>query len=98
MYPMQTSTLTVNTGQDGISHLFKIRHHNNNLNMKTVSRRTFINKSTMGISAALALSQLPKQLLSQALSPSHDISIGFQTFPIRDKLAKDFAGILKIME
>ena len=49
----------------------------------------------MGLGAALALSQLPKQLLANGAALN--IPIGFQTFPIRDILAKDFAGTLKMM-
>ena len=63
--------------------------------MKRINRRAFIGKTTMGLGAALALSQLPKQLLANAAASS--IPIGFQTFPIRDILAKDFAGTLKMM-
>jgi sugar phosphate isomerase/epimerase len=63
--------------------------------MKRISRRTFIGKTTMGVGAALALSQLPKQLFANAAAS--DIPIGFQTFPIRELLAKDFAGTLKMM-
>ncbi|MEP6584856.1 MAG: TIM barrel protein [Ginsengibacter sp.] len=63
--------------------------------MKSINRRAFIGKTTFGFGAALALLQLPKQLLASALAL--DIPIGFQTFPIRDILAKDFAGTLKMM-
>lgn len=48
-----------------------------------------------GAGAALALSQWPGQLLAQARVLN--IPVGFQTFPIRDMLAKDFAGTLKMM-
>jgi sugar phosphate isomerase/epimerase len=63
--------------------------------MKRINRRAFIVKTTMGLSAALALSQLPKQLFANGAASN--IPIGFQTFPIRDILAKDFAGTLKMM-
>ena len=63
--------------------------------MKKINRRAFIGKTTIGLGAALALSQLPKQLLANASANS--MPIGFQTFPIRDVLAKDFAGTLKMM-
>lgn len=49
----------------------------------------------MTLGATLVLSQLPKQLFAQA--SASEIPVGFQTFPIRDKLAKDFAGTLKMM-
>lgn len=61
--------------------------------MKKINRREFIGKSAIGAAGALAILQLPEQLLS----PYNDIPIGFQTFPIRDILAKDFSGTLKMM-
>jgi sugar phosphate isomerase/epimerase len=61
--------------------------------MKPINRREFIGKTTMGAASALVFLQLPKQFLA----PFNDIPIGFQTFPIRDILAKDFAGTLKMM-
>ncbi len=60
-----------------------------------MNRRDFIAKTTMSLGAVLALSQLPGQLLANASAAN--IPIGFQTFPIRDVLAKDFAGTLKMM-
>src|SRR5882672_11838150 len=65
--------------------------------MKSINRRQFIGKSAIGAGTALALSLLPKQLLAQSIPQFKDIPIGFQTFPIRDILAKDFAGTLKMM-
>ena len=63
--------------------------------MKNMNRRTFIGKAMVGVGATLALSQLPKQLLAQ--SSAAKIPIGFQTYPIRETLAKDFGGTLKMM-
>jgi sugar phosphate isomerase/epimerase len=48
-----------------------------------------------GAGAALGLMQLPITLLAQARKV--EIPLGFQTFPIREMLAKDFAGTLKMM-
>lgn len=61
--------------------------------MTTINRRGFIGKMAVGAGAALGLSQLP--LLAQARMLN--IQVGFQTFPIRDILAKDFPGTLKMM-
>jgi sugar phosphate isomerase/epimerase len=66
--------------------------------MKTITRKKFIGKTTKGLAAVWALSQLPQQLLAQLPNTFNDIPIGFQTFPIREMLAKDFAGTLKMME
>ena len=63
--------------------------------MKRINRRAFIGKTTMGVGMALAFSQVPKQLFADAAASN--MPIGFQTFPIRDVLAKDFAGTLKMM-
>ncbi len=63
--------------------------------MKQINRRKFLFQTTKGLGAALALNQLPKQLLVDARAAK--LPIGFQTFPIRDILAKDFAGTLKMM-
>ncbi|MBS1975014.1 MAG: sugar phosphate isomerase/epimerase, partial [Bacteroidetes bacterium] len=63
--------------------------------MKNIKRRKFISDATKGIAATMALSQMP--LLLSAFKKVSGLPIGFQTFPIRDRLAKDFAGTLKMM-
>ena len=65
--------------------------------MKKITRRKFIGTSAKGIATVWALSHLPQQLLAQSGNAFNDIPIGFQTFPIREMLAKDFAGTLKMM-
>jgi len=62
--------------------------------MKSILRRSFIGQISMA-AGALFVPKLPAELLNAA---KHlNIPIGFQTFPIRDMLSKDFAGTLKIM-
>lgn len=63
--------------------------------MNKINRRAFIGKTTMGLGAALALSQLPKQLLAHA--SLSNIPLGFQTWVVKDMLGKDFAGTLKMV-
>ena len=63
--------------------------------MKTINRRGFVGKMAAGAGAALGLMHLPTQLLAHARMLN--IPIGFQTFPIREMLAKDFSGTLKMM-
>ena len=64
--------------------------------MKKINRRNFISSTALGAGAALALSQFPLSLFAN--DPEFkDQPFGFQTFPIRDRLAKDFPGTLKIM-
>jgi sugar phosphate isomerase/epimerase len=63
--------------------------------MQKFSRRAFIGQTAMGLGAAWTLANLPSQLRA---NPYYvDIPLGFQTFPIRDRLAKDFTGTLKTM-
>src|SRR5205085_9874420 len=63
--------------------------------MKKINRRAFIGKTTIGLGSAFALSQLPKQLFAYA--STFDIPLGFQTWVVKDSLAKDFAGTLKMV-
>lgn len=63
--------------------------------MKKINRRIFIQQSTFAAGAALALSQLPSQLFANAAAS--DIPVGFQTWSVKETLAKDFAGTLKMM-
>ena len=65
--------------------------------MKKINRRTFIRKGTVGLGSVFALTHVPGMLLAKGLSKPYDFPIGFQSFPIRDMLAKDFAGALKTM-
>ncbi|MGN6615945.1 MAG: sugar phosphate isomerase/epimerase family protein [Ilyomonas sp.] len=63
--------------------------------MKPINRRSFISKTALGAGAAFVLAQLPKQLLAEARAVN--MPIGFQTWTVREMLAKDFAGTLKMM-
>ncbi|HEY8967501.1 MAG TPA: TIM barrel protein [Puia sp.] len=63
--------------------------------MYTINRRSFLGKIAFGAGAAIGLMHLPSSLLAYARKM--DMPIGFQTFPIREILAKDFAGTLKMM-
>ncbi len=65
--------------------------------MKTITRQKFISSTAKSVAAVWALSQLPQQLLAQLPKGFNDIPIGFQTFPIREMLSKDFTGTLKMM-
>jgi sugar phosphate isomerase/epimerase len=56
-----------------------------------MNRRRFIGQSAMGTAAVLLL----PGFLRAAAKYKHPI--GFQTFPIRDMVAKDFAGTMKTM-
>jgi sugar phosphate isomerase/epimerase len=64
--------------------------------MQKLGRRKFIGQTATGLGAAWAFSQFPAQLL--ATPEFKKLKLGFQTFPIRDRLAKDFTGTLKTMQ
>ena len=63
--------------------------------MSTINRRSFLGKVALGAGAALGLTQLPSAVLAHARRV--EIPLGFQTYPIREILSKDFAGTLKMM-
>jgi sugar phosphate isomerase/epimerase len=65
--------------------------------MKKINRRNFIGSATIGIGAALALSQWPLSVLAETVPGLSKQPFGFQTFTIRDKLGTDFPGTLKLM-
>jgi sugar phosphate isomerase/epimerase len=62
--------------------------------MGKLNRRQFINKTSMGLGSAFALSQLPWLVRAAKLT---NIPIGFQSWSVRDMLSKDFPGTLKLM-
>ncbi|MDB5142068.1 MAG: sugar phosphate isomerase/epimerase [Mucilaginibacter sp.] len=61
--------------------------------MKNLDRRIFIGQSAMGLGAMLVF----PQLLRASETAAYKHPVGFQTFPIRDLISKDFAGTLKMM-
>lgn len=63
--------------------------------MTKLNRRTFIGRSSAALGSVWALSQIPLRL--SAIPGFINQPIGFQTFPIRDLIAKDFPGTLKMM-
>jgi sugar phosphate isomerase/epimerase len=62
--------------------------------MEKTTRRDFIGRSALALGAAFGLGRF-----SAMAEAAHFINIplGFQTFPIRDRLGKDFSGTLKTM-
>ena len=63
--------------------------------MEKFNRRAFIGKTSIGLGAALALSQLPKQLF--AFASTAEMPIGFQSWSVKEILNKDLSGTLKMM-
>ena len=63
--------------------------------MNTIHRRGFLKTTATALGGALVLSNLPQELFAAARFA--DIPLGFQTWPVKDVLAKDFAGTLKNM-
>lgn len=62
-----------------------------------MNRRKFLVSGGMGLGAALLASQIPSELFASIEMPLAKRAFGFQSFPIRDKLSKDFSGTLKLM-
>jgi len=58
-----------------------------------MNRRKFIGQSAIGLGALAAF----PQLLSASETAKYKYPVGFQTFPIRDLVSKDFAGTMKMM-
>jgi sugar phosphate isomerase/epimerase len=63
--------------------------------MNKIHRRAFLKTTATGLGGALLFSQIPQQVSGAARFAG--IPIGFQTWPVKDVLAKDFAGTLKNM-
>jgi sugar phosphate isomerase/epimerase len=58
-----------------------------------MNRRKFIGQTTVGVGAMLLL----PDLLKANLMEKYKHPVGFQTFPIRDIVSKDFSGTMKMM-
>jgi len=65
--------------------------------MNQFNRRKFIGNASMALGAAWALTEFPLRLSAAPNKVIINQPIGFQTYPIREMLAKDFAGTLKMM-
>ena len=67
--------------------------------MKKINRRKFIGRVSKGLGAALALSYIPGSLLAEVSVGLKrlELPVGFQTYPIRAELSRDFPGTLKTM-
>jgi sugar phosphate isomerase/epimerase len=65
--------------------------------MKNFSRRSFISKSGKGLTASIALSGVSFPAFLKNAGVFIDQPIGFQTWIVREMLAKDFPGTLKMM-
>jgi sugar phosphate isomerase/epimerase len=58
-----------------------------------IDRRAFLKATATSVGGALVFSNLPQDLFAAARFAG--MPIGFQTWPVKDVLAKDFAGTLK---
>jgi sugar phosphate isomerase/epimerase len=65
--------------------------------MNKFNRRKFIGNTSMALGAAWAFTEFPLKLHAAQSKKFIGQPIGFQTYPIREMLAKDFAGTLKMM-
>ena len=63
--------------------------------MENINRRSFIAKSALTVGGvSLGFGETAQKLFAHSEAKYKGIPIGFQTFPIRDMLGKDFAGTL----
>ncbi len=65
--------------------------------MNKLSRRQFLGRSAMGLGSAFLIKSIPLDLSKDASPATVKMPIGFQAWTIKDKLAKDFPGTLKMM-
>jgi len=61
--------------------------------MNKINRRSFVRQGAFAAGSVFALSQLPKQLFAGAYASN--IPLGFQSWSVKDDLAKDFPGTLQ---
>lgn len=64
--------------------------------MKNLSRREFLSKSSIGLGSVLLASQIPPDLRGESRTVAK-MPFGFQIWTIREALLADFAGTLKKM-
>jgi sugar phosphate isomerase/epimerase len=84
----------VNIVLAGILILFK--PFKKNMFMNKMNRRKFIGKSALGFGSAFVLAHLPKELF--AFASKVEMPIGFQSWSVKDQLAIDLTGTLKMMK
>jgi sugar phosphate isomerase/epimerase len=65
--------------------------------METLSRRKFLSKSVLGIGSVVIASRIPLILGTGTSSKTIKMPLGFQSWTVRDILAKDFSGTLKMI-
>ena len=65
--------------------------------MKSLTRRTFLQQSSMTLGSLFAFTGLPSFINYNNTVSAANPPIGFQVYPIREMLVKDFAGTLKTM-
>lgn len=63
--------------------------------MSKINRRNFIKKTSIAAGATMLIAQLPKQLFAGAKANS--MPVGFQSWAVKDKLAIDFSGTMKML-
>jgi sugar phosphate isomerase/epimerase len=65
--------------------------------MKKFSRRRFLGQSGLSLGSLLAITQMPQFLQAKTKLASLNHPIGFQVYPVKEMLVKDFPGTLKMM-
>jgi sugar phosphate isomerase/epimerase len=65
--------------------------------MKKLSRRDFLGTSALGLGSIVLGSKIPLDLDAVALTKSSKMTVGFQSWIVREKIAGDFPGTLKMV-
>jgi sugar phosphate isomerase/epimerase len=65
--------------------------------MNRLSRRKFLGKSFLGLGSAVLATRIPLDLNNRIFPRKVGMPLGFQAWTLREKLAKDFPGTLKMM-
>lgn len=65
--------------------------------MNKLTRRQFLGKSALGLGSVVIASQLPLDTYADPLPEPVKMPVGFQSWTVRDMIAKDFPGTLKMV-
>lgn len=65
--------------------------------MNKLTRRQFLGKSALGLGSVFVASQIPLNLDAKSFPLPVKMPVGFQVWPVREMLVKDFHGTLKMV-
>jgi sugar phosphate isomerase/epimerase len=65
--------------------------------MNKLSRRQFLQRSALGLGSVVIASQVPLRVNAVSSSKTVKMPVGFQSWIVREQIAKDFPGTLKMV-